>query len=37
MTYLSNYKKRVGLGEVSNTREKLIYQAKRQFEKSIFL
>lgn len=35
MTYLSNYKKRVGLGEVSNTREKLIYQAKRQFEKSL--
>jgi hypothetical protein len=35
MTYLSNYKKRVGLGGVSNTREKLIYQAKRQFEKSL--
>ena len=35
MSYLYNYKQRVGLGEVTNTREKLIYQAKRQFEKSL--
>ena len=35
MSYLYNYKQRVSLGEVTNTREKLIYQAKRQFEKSL--
>ncbi|MGL5191666.1 MAG: hypothetical protein ACRC7S_18655 [Cetobacterium sp.] len=35
MTYLSNYRKRVGIGNVSNSRDKLIFQAKRQFEKSL--
>ena len=35
MDYLYNYKQRVGLGGVTNAREKLIFQAKRQFEKSL--
>ncbi|MGL5718478.1 MAG: hypothetical protein ACRCX2_36075 [Paraclostridium sp.] len=35
MTYLNNYRKRVGIGNVSNSKDKLIFQAKRQFEKSL--
>lgn len=35
MTYLSNYRKRVGVGNTSNSKDKLIFQAKRQFDKSL--